>query len=94
MGLFPFASTVGSMSNSSAAPANATVMRVSRDAHYSVRCWPPNEAHNFSHAIRSSFSSFSFSHSSNSASCFGTVPRHAAARPDCNRGAGGERGPP
>jgi len=94
MGLFPIASTVSSMSNSSAAPANATVMCVSRDVRYSVRCWPPNEAHSSRHAIRRSFSSVRFSHSPNSASCFGTVQRHAAARPSCSRGAGGERGPP
>lgn len=93
MGLFPIASTVSSMSNSSAASANATVMRVSRDVRYSVRCWPPNEAHSSRHATRSSFSS-SFTHSLISASCFGTVQRHAAARPNCSRGAGGERGPP
>ena len=99
MGLFPFASTVSSMSNSSAVPANAIAMRGSRDVRHSVRCWPPNGPHYSDRTARSSFSSISFNsisfiQSHISASCFGTVPRHAAPRPDCIRGAGGERGPP
>ena len=94
MGLFPFASTVDSISNSSAVPANALATRAwSRDMRHSVRCWPPNGPHYSVRSVRSSFSSISFTHSQISASCFGTVARHAA-RPDRIRGAGGERGPP
>ena len=93
MGLFPFASTVGSMSNSSAAPGCALTTRSARDVRHSVRCWPPNGPHFSVRSVRSSFSSLGSSNSLISASCFGTVPRHAA-RPDCIGGAGGERGPP
>jgi hypothetical protein len=92
MGLFPFASTVGSMSNSSAVPGIA--MRESRDARHSVRCWPPDGPHSSVRNIRSSVSSLSFSHSSLSASCVGTVQCHAVAQPNYSRSAGGERGPP
>ena len=93
MGLFPFASTVGSISNSSAAPANALGTRDSLDVRHSVRCWPPNGPHYSTRSVRSPLSSITFHHFI-SASCFGTAPRHAAARSDCIGGAGGERGPP
>ena len=94
MGLFPFASTVGSMSNSSAISATPIAMGDARDMRHAVRCWPPNGSHYPLRSVRLSFSSNRFSHSHTFASCFGTVQRHAAARPDCIRGAAGERGPP
>jgi hypothetical protein len=92
MGLFPFASTVGSMSNSSAVPANGIATCDSRDMRHSVRCWPPNGPQPPVRSVRSSLSSVRFTHSHTSASCFGTVQRHAARL--CIGGAGGERGPP
>ena len=87
MGLFPFASTVGSMSNFSEEPVNARLARNPREAWHSAWCWRPNES-NGSH--RTTGTPLSFSHTSHthiSASSFDT----ARGRDDRSTG---ERSPP
>jgi hypothetical protein len=94
MGLFPFASTVGSMSNWSTDLANAHTKRNPRDAWHSARCWRPNGPDRTRHRLRSPSSSDLYSHPSDSASCSGAAPRPAGhSRPRYIRRAGGERRP-
>jgi hypothetical protein len=69
MGLFPFASTVGSMSNSTGEPVPTRHVRDPRDAWHSSWCWYPNGQASSHRTPRTPFV-FSGSHPHTFASCF------------------------
>ena len=85
MGLFPFASTVGSMSNSTTEPVPTRHVRDPRDAWHSAWCWHPNGQASSHHTARTPLSTVSHSHPF--ASCLDT------AQPRGDRSTG-ERSPP
>jgi hypothetical protein len=86
MGLFPFASTVGSMSNSPLEPVPTRRVRDPRDAWHSAWCWYPNGQASSHRTTRTPFA-IRGSHTQTFASCFDTAQR----REDRSTG---ERSPP
>lgn len=86
MGLFPFASTVGSMSNSPLEPVQTRDARDPRDGWHSAWCWDPNGQASSHRTTRSRFA-FSVSHPHPIASNFDTAQRRGGRST-------GERRPP